>query len=425
MKKDANENTAASNSPQPVNDLGRRQLLAMAAKGGGTLLVAPALGAVSGTALGANAPTMASDPTKVQGAPAGALGERSPHAALGRIPAFGVVSVTPHEQLHGTITPSDLHFERHHAGVPAIDPADHKLVIHGMVDKALSFTVEDLKRFPAITRTCFIECSGNYFPQAGDKSPPHMICGLTSQSEWTGVSLATLLREVGISSKASWMLAEGSDAAVLSRSIPIEKALDDALVVYAQNGEPLRPAQGYPMRLLLPGWEGNTNVKWLRRLELIDTPAMTREETSKYTEPMLDNSIRQFSFELEARSIITSPAYPETIEPGWREIRGIAWSGRGRIDRVEVSSDGGKHWQVAELKSPALPKAHTRFGLMWHWDGSATELMSRAIDETGYVQPTLKSIFTTRGTGSGHYHLNPITGWIVRSDGELRFNPTA
>jgi sulfane dehydrogenase subunit SoxC len=337
---------------------------------------------------------------------------------------FGVVSLTPLEQLHGTITPADLHFERHHAGIPALDPARHELILHGFVERPRKWTVADLKRFPSVTRTCFIECSGNYFPTAGEKSPPHLVCGLTSQSEWTGVPLATLLREAGVRPGASWILAEGSDAAVMSRSIPLEKALEDALVVYAQNGEALRPAQGYPMRLLLPGWEGNTNVKWLRRLEVTDGPSMSKDETSKYTEPMRDGSIRQFSFAVDARSIITSPAYPGVIEPGWHEIRGIAWSGRGRIDRVEVSTDGGKRWQEAVLQGPVLPRAHTRFGLPWKWSGQSTEILSRAIDETGYVQPTLKDIMTTRGPGSGPYHFNPVTGWRVLGDGELRFSPT-
>jgi sulfane dehydrogenase subunit SoxC len=352
------------------------------------------------------------------------VGKRSGFAELQRVPALEVASFTPLEKLHGQITPADLHFERHHAGIPVIDPAHHELLLHGMVERPLKFSVEELMRFPAVTRTCFIECSGNYFPQAGDRSPPHLVCGLTSQSEWTGVPLSTLLREAGVRGAASWIIAEGSDAAVLNRSVPLAKAWDDALVVYAQNGEAIRPAQGYPVRLLLPGWEGNTNVKWLRRLEVTDAPVMSREETSKYTEPMRDGSIRQFSFELDARSIITSPSFPGTIEPGWREIRGIAWSGRGRIARVDVSTNGGKTWLPASLQSPVLAKAHTRFGLAWKWNGEATEILSRAVDETGYMQPTLREIVKARGPGSGPYHFNPITGWEVRRDGELRFSPT-
>ncbi|MEM1142970.1 MAG: sulfite dehydrogenase [Pseudomonadota bacterium] len=364
------------------------------------------------------------DPTRVQGAGPSALGARSDFENVERRPVAGIASLTPIEKLQGTLTPSDLHFERHHAGIPKIDPDHHELLLHGLVERPLKWNLRELKRFPSVTRICFIECSGNYFPRAGDRSPPHLVCGLTSQSEWTGVPLATLLREAGVKRAASWLIAEGSDAALMSRSVPLDKALDDALVVYAQNGEALRPAQGYPVRLLLPGWEGNANVKWLRRLEVTDMPAMTRDETSKYTEPMLNGTVRQFSFAVDARSVITYPAYPANIELGWHEIRGLAWSGRGRITRVEVSTDGGSTWQDASLQGPVLAKAHTRFGLPWRWNGQATEIMSRATDDTGYVQPTLKAILAERGPGSAPYHFNPITGWQVRRDGELRFSPT-
>lgn len=383
-----------------------------------------AVGAAGTGLLGVSVKGAEPDSKRVPGTPPSALGERAPGEAIERKPIFGVVSLTPLERLQGSITPSDLHFERHHAGVPALDSALHELVLHGMTERPRKWRLADLLRYPSVTRTCFIECSGNYFPLAGEESPPHLVCGLTSQSEWTGVPLSTLLREAGVRRGASWVLAEGGDAALMSRSIPLEKALDDAIIAYAQNGEAIRPAQGYPMRLLLPGWEGNTNVKWLRRLEVTDGPSMARDETSKYTEPMNDGSIRQFSFDIEARSIITSPSFPEPIEPGWHEIRGLAWSGRGKIARVEVSTDGGKRWQLATLPGPLLPKAHTRFGLPWKWNGQSTELLSRAIDETGYVQPTLKAILKRRGPGSAPYHFNPITGWRVHRDGEIRFSPT-
>ena len=365
------------------------------------------------------APSSAPDPTRVPGAPVSALGVRSPYETLKRIPAYNIVSLTPLESLHGTITPADLHFERHHGGVPQIDPAQHELLIHGMVDTPLKFSLDELKRFPSVTRTCFIECSGNLNTRAGEKSSPQMLCGLTSQSEWTGVALSTLLREVGVKSGASWFLAEGSDAAVLTRSIPLEKARDDALVVYAQNGEAIRPEQGYPIRLLLPGWEGNTNVKWLRRLELSDTPFMTREETSKYTDPLKDDTARMFSVVMDARSVITAPTFPQVLDKGWQEIRGLAWSGRGRIDSVEVSVDGGNNWQTAHLQGPVLAKAHTRFSLPWRWDGSPTEISSRATDDTGYVQPTRRQLIDARGPGSQVYHLNPIMSWIVQGDGQV------
>jgi len=409
-----------NDSAQP--SLSRRKLITMAA-------VATTLAGRSNKVV-ANPPEHSgnggriTESARTPGSPPSPLGMRSTETTLTRKPALNIASMTPLEDLHGTLTPADLHFERHHAGIPDLHKAEHKLLIHGLAERALSFSLQDLLRFPAVTRTCFIECSGNYFPRAGELSAPHMICGLTSQSEWTGVPVSSLLREVGMRDNARWLIAEGADAALLNRSIPVSKALDDALIVYAQNGEPLRPSQGYPIRLLLPGWEGNTNVKWLRRIELSDVPAMSRQETSKYTETMRDGTIRHFSFEQGVRSIITSPAYPNTIEPGWHEIRGLAWSGGGKITAVEVSTDGGKQWQQAQLQGPILAKAHTRFGLQWHWDGTTTEIMSRAVDETGAIQPTLKQIYADRGLGSGFYHLNPITGWIVRGDGELRFNPT-
>jgi sulfane dehydrogenase subunit SoxC len=233
--------------------------------------------------------------------------------------------------------------------------------------------------------------------------------------------LSTLFREVGVKSKASWFLAEGSDAAVMTRSIPVSKGYEDAMIAYAQNGEAIRPEQGYPARLLLPGWEGNTSVKWLRRIELSDQPFMTREETSKYTEGVKDGKIRQFSFVMDARSIITYPAYPQQLQKGWMEIRGIAWSGRGKIYKVEVSTDGGKTWQNARLQDPVLDKAHTAFRYLWEWKGGEAELMSRAIDETGYIQPTMKQLIDARGKDMGGYHLNPVTSWLVGRDGRVLF----
>jgi sulfane dehydrogenase subunit SoxC len=229
------------------------------------------------------------------------------------------------------------------------------------------------------------------------------------------------MREVGVQKQSTWFLAEGGDAAVLTRSVPVEKALDDALIAYGQNGEAIRPANGYPVRLLLPGWEGNASVKWLRRIEFSDQPFMTREETARYTEALKDGTARQFSFVMDARSLITSPAYPDKLRPGWIEIRGLAWSGRGRISRAEISVDEGKIWRPAELQAPVLTRAHTRFRYVWRWDGRETTIMSRAIDETGYVQPTQRELIEARGPGSGPYHLNPITGWRIKNGGDVVF----
>ena len=380
------------------------------------------LASVAGTVGGATVrPVTAAQPqvdtTRVPGPGPSDIGARSQFEQPRRDPG-AASSRTPLQDLYGTITPSDLHFERHHAGIPRVDPNRYELVVHGLVDHPTVFDLDDLKRFPATSRICFLECSGN-LRRGNEDLTPQQLCGLTSQSEWTGVMLSTILREVGAQPRATWCLAEGQDAAVMSRSIPMAKALDDAMIVYAQNGEPLRPAQGYPARLLLPGWEGNSSVKWLRRIDVGDAAFMTREETSRYTDPLNDGTARQFSFVMDARSVITSPSYPQAIERGWNEIRGIAWSGRGQISRVEVSVDGGRSWTDAHLQPPVLSKAHVRFRSLWQWDGQDTEIISRATDQTGYVQPTFDALRAVRGRRT-RYHLNPITGWRVTRNGEIR-----
>ena len=386
-------------------------------------LLAGAAGAVAlRKTAAAQSPAPASDPTKVRGKPSRALGQRAPAEKPQRQVRGGASSGTPHQDLYGTITPADLHFERHHAGVPEIDPKSYTLLIHGMVDRPTIFTLADLKRFPSVSRVHFLECSGNFGGRAGSAEiTPQQLAGLTSTSEWTGVALATLFREVGVHPKATWFLAEGSDAALLTRSIPVTKAFDDALIAYGQNGEAIRPEQGYPARLFLPGWEGNANVKWLRRIELSDRPFMTREETSKYTDPMADGTARMFSFLMDARSLITYPAYPLTLTRGWIEINGIAWSGSGKIRRVEVSTDGGATWTAARLQEPVLSKAHTRFRHLWNWTGGEAVIMSRAVDETGYVQPAREALIASRGVGTVGYHLNPVTGWRIKADGAVAF----
>jgi sulfane dehydrogenase subunit SoxC len=389
----------------------RRDLLAGAAG-------AVAFGKTAGTQ-GAQAPT---DPSKVRGKPSRALGQRAPSEKPQRQPRGATSSGTPHQDLYGTITPSDLHFERHHGGVPEIDPKTYSLLIHGMVERPMVFTLADLKRFPAVSRVHFLECSGNFGGRTGSPEiTPQQLAGLTSTSEWTGVALATLFREVGVRPQAKWFLAEGQDAALLTRSIPISKAHDDALIAYGQNGEAIRPEQGYPARLFLPGWEGNASVKWIRRIELSDHPFMTREETSKYTDPMADGTARMFSFLMDARSLITYPAYPTTLSRGWVEINGIAWSGSGKIQRVDVSTDGGSTWAPAKLQEPVLSKAHTRFRHLWHWTGGEAAIMSRAVDETGYAQPTRPDLLASRGVSTVGYHFNPITAWLVRADGTVVF----
>ena len=366
------------------------------------------------------APQPPSDPSKVRGKSSKALGQRATAEKPQRQVRGTASSGTPHQDLYGTITPADLHFERHHAGVPEIDPKTYSLLIHGMVERPTVFTLADLKRFPAVSRVHFLECSGNFGGRAAPAEiTPQQLAGLTSTSEWTGVALATLFREVGVRRQATWFLAEGQDAALLTRSIPVSKAYDDALIAYGQNGEAIRPEQGYPARLFLPGWEGNASVKWLRRIELSDRPFMTREETSKYTDPMADGTARIFSFLMDARSLITYPAYPVTLSRGWVEINGIAWTGSGKITRVDVSTDGGATWATARLQEPVLSKAHTRFRHLWNWTGGEAAIMSRAVDETGYVQPTRETLIASRGVGTVGYHLNPVTGWLIRPDGTV------
>jgi len=367
------------------------------------------------------------DPTTVTGGATTAVGARSPFETPARTPTGETAgnSLTPLQNLTGTVTPSDLHFERHHAGVPTIDPERHVLMVHGLVDRPASFSLDDIRRFPQVTRTHFIECSGNGRAAYREPKPdmsPQKAAGLTANTEWTGVPLATLFHEVGVRREAAWFLAEGADACRMTRSVPVAKAWDDALVVWAQNGEPLRPEQGYPLRLLLPGWEGNINVKWLRRIELGTHPWMTRWETSKYTDPLPNRTARMFSMELDAKSVITSPAYPEVITTkGWHPISGLAWSGRGRVTKVEVSTDAGDAWHEADLLGPPLPKAHVRFQYMWNWDGGEACLLSRVTDETGYVQPTRRQLIQVRGIGTD-FHFNPIVGWRVQADGRVVFD---
>jgi len=331
-------------------------------------------------------------------------------------------SRTPHHLLDGMITPSGLHFERSHSGIPDIDPAQHRLVIHGLVKRPLVFGMEQLERYPRESRIAFIECGGNSqalnAPQAQPTLNVPAIHGLVGCSEWTGVRLATLLDEAGVEPSAKWLVAEGADAAGMSRSVPLAKAMDDAMLCLFQNGERVRPANGYPLRLLLPGFEGNTNVKWLRRLKLTDAPVMTKDETSKYTILLKDGKAWQFVFPMEVKSIITRPSPGIALRgPGFYEISGMAWSGNGTIRQVEVSADGGKSWAQAALSGPVLPKAVTRFRMPWQWDGGPAVLQSRATDDTGMVQPTRAQLIAERGA-RGVYHYNAIASWRVDEKGE-------
>jgi sulfane dehydrogenase subunit SoxC len=330
-------------------------------------------------------------------------------------------SRTPHHLLDGMITPSGLHYERSHSGVPDIDPDQHRLVIHGLVKQPLVFSLDDLSRYPRVSRIAFLECAGNSGALYTAQAQPldvQAIHGLLSCSDWTGVKLSTLLDEAGIDPRAKWVLAEGADASGMSRSFPLAKALDDALICLYQNGERVRPSNGYPVRLLLPGFEGNMNVKWLRRLKLVDSPIMTKDETSKYTVLLKDEKAWQFVFPIEVKSIITHPSPGLTMKAsGFYEISGLAWSGNGRIRQVEVSADGGQSFAPAVLQEPVLPKALTRFRAAWQWNGGPAVLQSRATDETGMVQPSRAQFVAERGL-RGNYHYNAIASWRIDQNGE-------
>jgi len=331
---------------------------------------------------------------------------------------------TPLEKLEGVITPNGLHYDRSHNGTPEIDPAKHKLLIHGLVKRPLTFSIADLSRYPMVSRICFIECAGNSSATAISPEPPQgsagLVHGLVSCADWTGVPLALLLDEAGVDPAGKWLLAEGADSAAMSRSVPMEKAYDDAIVALYQNGERLRPENGYPVRLLLPGWEGNMSVKWLSRIKVTDGPTHTKDETSKYSDPMPDGKARQFTFEQGVKSLITRPSAGMTMNgAGLYEISGLAWSGAGRISRVEVSLDGGATWRDAALQGQALPKSLVRFRLPWDWNGQPAQLQSRAIDEKGNMQPTRKA-YKAENAVDGRFHNNMITTWSIGADGSVK-----
>ena len=367
------------------------------------------------------------DPSRVVGGPMVPYGERSRFEDAVRekgppfLPDEWGGNFTPLEQMLGIITPSALHYEVCRGGIPDIDPRKHRLLIHGMVDRPLILTMDDLRRLPSTSRIFFLECAGNSRSEWRGPDAPKVkfTHGLTSCTEWTGVALSLLLREAGAQKGAAWIVAEGGDATGNERSIPMAKAMDDVLVAYGQNGEALRPGNGYPLRLVVPGWEGNVNTKWLRRIKVVDKPYMTRMESTDHTSLMPDGKARQFLFVMEAKSVITFPSGTQRLPgPGVYEITGLAWSGRGLVRRVEVSADGGKTWRDARLQQPVLRFAHVRFRLDWRWDGREAVLQSRCIDETGYVQPTLAELVKVRGLNTV-YHNNAIQSWKVAADGNV------
>ncbi|MEZ5832381.1 MAG: sulfite dehydrogenase [Dongiaceae bacterium] len=330
------------------------------------------------------------------------------------------VNFTPLHELDGIITPNGLCFERHHAGIAEIDPAQHRLMISGLVDNPLVFTMADIKRFPRENRAYFLECAANSGMEwrGAQLNGCQFTHGMVHCVVYTGIRLRTLLEEAGIKPSGTWLLAEGADASAMTRSIPMEKALDDCMVAFRMNGEALRPEQGYPLRLVVPGWEGNMWVKWLRRLEVGDMPWQQREETSKYTDLLANGKARRFTWLMDVKSVVTSPSPQAPVGHGRGPmvITGLAWSGNGTIKRVDVSLDGGRNWRTARLDGPSLSKALHRFYLDIDWDGSELFLQSRAMDEAGFVQPTKDELRAARGENS-IYHNNGIQTWQVRADG--------
>jgi len=391
---------------------------------GAALMSAGSLGLLTPAPARAEMPPLAKTP----GAPLSAYGSRSTYengiqrstrSYPGTTGSGG--AWTPLESLEGMITPSALHFERHHSGIPDIDPDTHRLLIHGLVDRPLIFTIDELSRYPMVSRMQFLECSGNsrigFAPEPAQKTCGDLH-GLISCSEWTGVPLSILLDEAGVDPSARWLLAEGADSAAMSRSVPMAKAMDDAMIALYQNGERLRPSSGYPVRLFLPGYEGNISVKWLRRLKVTASPTFTRDETAQYTDMLPDGSSLMFTFPMEVKSVITAPSPGRSLEGrGLYEISGLAWSGAGKIAEVEVSVDGGRSWGRAALSEPVLSKAITRFRAAWRWDGGPAVIMSRAVDESGAVQQDRSRFIAERGL-KRNYHYNAIQSWGVAENGE-------
>jgi sulfane dehydrogenase subunit SoxC len=403
--------------------LSRRNLISATAGLAGTILAGRAA-----------AESLADVPPREVGAELGGHSERSKYVRIARIPEAGpgrrnvdpgdaINSKSPLDKLFGSITPSDLHYERSHSGVPDIDPAKHRLLVHGKVRKPLVFSVEDLKAMPSISRVVFIECTGNGW-ENWKKADPNLTVqnthGLVSTNEWTGVPLKFLIDLVGKDRNSNWMLAEGGDAAGVDRSIPLtDEILEEAFVAYGQNGEPLRPAHGFPMRLIMPGLEGNLHIKWLRRLKFGDQPWMTRWETARYTQPRANGKATQFQLRMDANSVITSPSGMMVIKPGYQRITGLAWSGHGRIVKVEISTDGGRSWKEAQLNLPVLPKALTRFQMDWTWDGKPTKIVSRSTDDKGNVQPDRNSFIAAAGTNA-LFHYNAQQTWSLDEAGRVR-----
>ncbi|MGZ5083640.1 MAG: sulfite dehydrogenase [Usitatibacter sp.] len=431
---DADDNAAVQS--------GRREFLRGALLAAAATVAAPRAGAQSPPAAPAQAgaPSSAGDPAILElpehsrglGQPVVSRGyglpskfeqnlQRRESPGLTRVGAASV-SFAPLQGLFGIITPNGLPFERHHQGWWDVDPHGHRLMVMGLVKEARVYTMDDLMRLPAVSRMHFIECGANTAMEWGNVAVPTVqyTHGMLSCCEFTGVKLSTLLDDCGFDRrKGRYVLAEGADGSSLTRTIAMERALDDVMVAWAMNGEMLRPENGYPLRLVAPGIQGVSWVKWLRRIEVGDEPYGTKDEVLHYVDLMPDGTLRQYSSIQECKSVITSPSGGQfLLDKGFYNVTGLAWSGRGRVKRVDVSTDGGRNWRTARLENPVLPKCLTRFNVDWTWDGGPAVLQSRAIDETGYVQPKINQLRAVRGTRS-IYHNNAIQSWKVAESGEV------
>jgi sulfane dehydrogenase subunit SoxC len=336
--------------------------------------------------------------------------------------AYASITMCPIHEQEGIITPNGLFFNRCHGGVAQVDPAGYRLMIHGLVEKPLVLTLDELKRYPSVSRIHFVECPANGGPEwrGPQFNSIQFNKGMMSQAEWTGVMIKDLIADLGLKPEALWMLAEGCDNSEMGRTVPIEKVLDDAMIVWAQNGEALRPEQGYPVRLMLPGWEGNLQVKWLKRLEFSKNPFYAKEETAKYTVLTPSGKAIQHFYPLEVNSVITSPCpekpWTDLKKGDLVEIQGLAWSGQGTIKAVDISFDGGDNWTEAQLKGLILPKAWTRFSYMYRYEGKPLLLASRAMDDSGHIQPTIDQEIAAVGI-EAVYHRNSICTWEVTDKG--------
>ena len=401
----------------------RRRMLTGAAGLAGAVIAETAL-----------ADSLADVPPRGPGAPLSGMSERSSYVHISRIleltpgkrdvdPSVAINSKAPLDKLVGSITPADLHYERSHSGIPDIDPARHRVLVHGMVKREIVLNMDDIRAMPSLSRVAFLECTGNGWENW--KSAPSDVTvqnthGLVSTNEWTGVPLSYLIDLVGVARAATWMLAEGGDGSAVARSIPLtDEIIAEGLLAYGQNGEPLRPAHGFPLRLFLPGFEGNLNIKWLRRLKFGDQPFMTRWETARYTQLQADGRARQFQLKQDVNSVITTPSGMMQIRKGYHRISGLAWSGHGSIERVEVSTDGAKTWRDAQMTLPALPKAQIRFQIDWDWNGAPTKIVSRSTDDKGNVQPDRASFIAATGTNA-LFHYNAQQTWAIAADGAVR-----